>query len=57
MWWILGSVGVVLYIVLIVTLGMMTLRKGHWVMFILGIFLPLFWLLGAILPPRAGQAA
>ena len=42
----------VLYIVLILTLGIMSLRKGHWVMFIVGIFLPLFWFIGALLPRR-----
>jgi hypothetical protein len=42
----------VLYFVLIVTLGITSLRKGHWVMFIIGIFMPLFWLIGAILPRR-----
>ena len=41
----------ILYFVLLITLGVMTLRKGHWVMFILGIFLPVFWLIGAIIPP------
>jgi hypothetical protein len=41
----------VLYIVLLVTLGLMALRKGHWVMFILGIFLPIFWLIGAMIGP------
>jgi hypothetical protein len=40
-----------LYIVLLVTLGLMALRKGHWVMFILGIFLPIFWLIGAMIGP------
>jgi hypothetical protein len=45
-----------LYFILLVTLGVMSLRKGHWVMFIFGIFLPLFWLIGALMPPR-GQAA
>jgi hypothetical protein len=29
----------------------MSIRKGHWVMFILGIFLPLFWIIGALMPP------
>jgi hypothetical protein len=29
----------------------MALRKGHWVMFIIGIFIPLFWLIGAVMPP------
>jgi len=27
------------------------LRKGHWIMFIVGIFMPLFWLIGAVMPP------
>jgi hypothetical protein len=49
-----GFIGLwaVLYIVLMVTLGIMSIRKGHWVMFIIGIFLPLFWLIGALLPSR-----
>ena len=42
----------VLYFVLLVTLGIISLRKGHWVMFIIGIFIPLFWIIGALLPPR-----
>ena len=41
-----------IYFVLIITLGLMTLRKGHWVMFVIGLFLPLFWLIGAVLPKR-----
>ena len=43
--------GIILYLVLMVTLGILTLRKGHWVMFIIGLFLPLFWLIGAVIPP------
>lgn len=42
----------IIYLVLIVTLGIMSLRKGHWVMFIIGIFLPIFWLIGALIPSR-----
>ena len=49
--------GGILYIVLLVTLGLMSIRKGHWVMFILGIFLPLFWLIGALMPPREEAVA
>ena len=41
----------VIWLVLLVTLGILCIRKGHWVMFIVGIFLPLFWLIGAIMPP------
>jgi hypothetical protein len=55
MWWGIG-LGGILYFVLLFTLGLMTLKKGHWVMFILGIFLPLFWLIGALIPPtRAAE--
>ena len=42
----------ILYVVLLVTLGVISLRKGHWVMFIIGIFIPLFWLIGALIPPK-----
>jgi hypothetical protein len=54
MFFVLGGI---LYIVLLVTLGLMSIRKGHWVMFIIGIFFPLFWLIGALLPPRQEAAA
>ena len=33
-------IGGVLYFILMVTLGIISIRKGHWVMFILGIFHP-----------------
>lgn len=48
MGWIFG----IIYFVLLVTLGIMSLRKGHWVMCIVGLFIPLFWLIGALMPPR-----
>ena len=48
MGWLLG----IIYFVLLVTLGVLSLRKGHWVMFLIGLFLPIFWLIGALLPPR-----
>jgi hypothetical protein len=54
-----GGAGVllgVLYVVLLVTLGIVSIRKGHWVMFIIGIFIPLFWVIGALLPPTRGNA-
>jgi hypothetical protein len=50
-WWGIGF-GVFFYLVIAFTLGLMTLRKGHWVMFIIGIFIPIFWLIGALIPPR-----
>jgi hypothetical protein len=56
MWWGIGAGGALLYLVLLFVLGLSTLRKGHWVMFILGIFIPLFWLIGAVIPPTRPQA-
>jgi hypothetical protein len=41
-----------IYVVLLITLGVLSLRKGHWIWFIIGLFLPLAWLIGALLPPR-----
>ncbi len=41
-----------IYLVLMITLGILSIRKGHWVMFIVGIFIPLFWIIGAMLPPK-----
>ena len=49
-----GGLGI-LYVVLLITLGIISLRKGHWVMFIIGLFLPLFWLIGALLPPKRSR--
>ncbi len=45
---ILGAI----YLVLLITLGLLSIKKGHWIMFIVGLFLPLFWLIGALLPSR-----
>ena len=42
----------ILYVVLLLTLGFPSLSKGHWVMFIIGTFLPLFWLIGGLMPAR-----
>jgi hypothetical protein len=45
-------IGGILYFILLVTVGIITIRKGHWVMFIIGIFIPLFWIIGALMPSR-----
>jgi hypothetical protein len=56
MWWGFGGLLALLYLVLIVTMGLTTLRRGHWLMFVLGFFLPLFWIVGAVIPPRSDVA-
>lgn len=40
-----------IYLVLILTLGFLTIRKGHWILFLIGIIFPLLWLIGAVMPP------
>jgi hypothetical protein len=57
MWWAVGAIGIIFYFVLLLVLGVSCLRKGHWVMFVVGIFMPLFWVIGAIIPPVRAQAA
>jgi hypothetical protein len=54
--WVAWGGLAILYFVLLVTLGIISIRKGHWVMFILGIFFPLFWIIGAIMPPKRSVA-
>lgn len=41
----------VLYVLVFIFLGVRCIRQGHWVMFVIGIPIPLFWLIGALLPP------
>ena len=53
MWWGIGGGLMIIWIVLMITCGVVTLRKGHWVLFIIGIFLPLLWIIGAVIPPKA----
>jgi hypothetical protein len=48
---VLGIGFEILYVVLLLTLGIISLRKGHWVMFIIGLFFPLFRLIDALIPP------
>ena len=56
MGWFLWGGLVVLYLVLVFTVCVVTFRKGHTVLGILGIFLPFLWLIGAALPPTDAAA-
>ena len=53
--WILWAVLVTFYVFCLFTVCMMTFQKGHTVLGIVGIVLPLLWLVGAILPARPGS--
>jgi hypothetical protein len=53
MWWAIGIGGIV-YLLLVFTLGLPTLRNGHGWLFFFGIFIPLLWVIGAFTrPPEA----
>ena len=42
----------VIYVVLIVTLALLSFRKGHWILGLIGFVFPVLWLIGALLPAR-----
>ena len=42
----------IIYLVLLVVLGVKTLKNGRWIMFILGFFIPFLWIIGGVLPPK-----
>ena len=47
LWILVGAV----YLVLLVSLGLATLRNGRFGLFVVGIFLPLLWIVGAVMGP------
>ncbi len=51
-WITTGIFAFLLWLVLLIWLGLRTLRRGHWVMFLVGLVLPIFWLIGALIPRR-----
>jgi hypothetical protein len=56
MWWGIG-LGGFFYLLILFTLGLMTLRNGHGWMFFFGIFLPFFWFFGALMRPATARVA
>jgi uncharacterized membrane protein len=53
--WVIG-LGI-LYLVLLCTLAVMSFRKGHWVLGLIGFIFPVLWLIGAILPAKGYRRA
>ena len=54
MWWGFGLYAVI-WIVLMVWLGVRTLRNGHGWLFFFGILLPILWIVGAFMRPANAQ--
>jgi hypothetical protein len=42
---------VAIYLTALISLGAMTLRKGHTLLFIVGIIFPILWVVGAVMAP------
>ena len=42
----------IIYLVLLFTLAVMTFRKGHWVLGLIGFIFPILSLIGAVLPDK-----
>jgi hypothetical protein len=42
----------IIYIFLLIFLGVRTIKNGHWILFIIGFFIPIVWILGGMLPPK-----
>ncbi len=40
-----------LYVLLLLFLGVRSIKHGHWIMFLVGILLPIFWVIGGLMPP------
>jgi hypothetical protein len=53
--WFLSISLFMLYIFALFTVALLTFQKGHVVLGIIGIFLPILWLIGAILPAKEGS--
>jgi len=53
--WFLSVTLFTIYIMALFTVCSLTFRKGHTVLGIVGIFIPLLWLVGAILPAKKGS--
>jgi hypothetical protein len=49
---VLGFTLGIIYLVLLLVLGVLSFRKGHWVLGLIGFIFPVLWLIGAILPSR-----
>ena len=45
-WFTLG----IIYLVLLVVFAVLSFRKGHWVLGLIGFIFPILWIIGAILP-------
>ena len=53
--WFLSFSLLMIYIACLFTVCSLTFRKGHTLLGIVGIFVPILWLIGAMLPSKSGS--
>jgi hypothetical protein len=51
-WYSTGVLGFLLWLTLLIFCGIKTLRNGRWLMFLVGLVIPIFWIFGLVLGPR-----
>jgi hypothetical protein len=44
----------ILYLVLLFTVAVLSFRKGHWVLGLVGFVFPILWFVGAMMPGKRG---
>ena len=42
----------IIYVFLLLFLGIKTIKNGHWILFIIGFFIPIVWIVGGMIPPK-----
>ena len=45
----------IIYLVLLVVFAVLSFRKGHWVLGLIGFIFPILWIIGAVLPDRRAR--
>jgi len=53
---VLLFIGATVYVLAFCIFGVISLSKGHWVMFLFGFLVPPLWLVGTVLAPRGAAA-
>ena len=52
-WYLWGGLFGLLWLICLLSAGVLTIKNGHIVLFILGFFLPLIWIVGAMIGKKA----
>lgn len=42
----------IIYVFLLIFLGVKCVRNRRWILFVLGFFVPVLWIIGGVLPPK-----